>query len=228
MKGKPVVRDVDRMRARMTGSPDGSSSRPDRGHVDEQAHRLRQRRRVIGGIALLVLAGIVIVAPHFLQTSPTTNEDTDPTNGAAIAADPARTNPCPDEPFDVNREGPVPALPPQPVSVRLCHAVWTPATGDPVVAEPSWPAPRDALVRDAPRFVAAVDALPTWDKERCSTTNPDARPYAIVVTYADATYVLGAATAECYPISIGGREVGSGDLLQAYENIAGWSMPPDE
>lgn len=225
MKGKPVVRDVDRMRARLTESPDPLSSRSDRERVEGQAHRLRRRRHLIGGIALLVVAGTVIVTPHFLETSPTTNEDTDPTNGAAIAADPARTNPCPDEPFDVAREGPVPALPPHPVSVRLCHAVS--ATGDPAGAEPSWSVPRDALVREAPQFVEEVAALPTWDEDRCATIAPDARPYAIVVTYADATYVIGAGEAACFPISIGGREVGSGDLLEAYETIAGWSMPSD-
>jgi hypothetical protein len=41
----------------------------------------RPRGRVIGRIAIAVAAFVAIVAPHFVSSSPTTNEDTDPTNG---------------------------------------------------------------------------------------------------------------------------------------------------
>jgi hypothetical protein len=41
----------------------------------------RPRRRVLGRIAIAVAAFAAVVGPHFVSGSPTTNDDTDPTNG---------------------------------------------------------------------------------------------------------------------------------------------------
>lgn len=219
MKGKPVERDLDRMRAVMARSAaaSGRDGVPaERSSRDAEVRRQRRRRTTIGGVILLAVAAFVVVTPHFLKTSPTTNADTDPTNGAAIAADPARTHPCPDDPIDLRVARTTTRLPADPVSVRLCRAflVSDDSTSD-------WTEPRDALIADAPGFVETVGRLPGYDAAACATVDPDPVAFAIVVHYADAVRVLGAAAPRCAPITIGDREVDSGAVLAAYADLAG-------
>jgi hypothetical protein len=47
----------------------------------ERARAARPRARTLARLAVPVIAIAVIVVPHFSSSSPTTNEDTDPTNG---------------------------------------------------------------------------------------------------------------------------------------------------
>jgi hypothetical protein len=227
MKGKPVERDVDRMRAALARAADPvPAGRPaGRAERDRHVRQLRRRRGAVGGAVLLAVVAFVIVTPHFLKTSPTTNADTDPTNGAAIAADPARTHPCPDDPINLDVARTTTTLPGEPVSVRLCHAVVALAVGEVTAADPTWSQPSDALIADAPRFVQEVNALPTYDAGACSAVAPTGGAFAIVVRYADVVRVLGAPAPECAPITIGDREVDSAGVLKAYADLTGEPLP---
>jgi hypothetical protein len=46
-----------------------------------RARSRHPRGRVAGRIAVAVAAFVAVVGPHFMSSSPTTNEDTDPING---------------------------------------------------------------------------------------------------------------------------------------------------
>lgn len=219
MKGKPVERDVDRMRAAIDGR-DGTDRLPDRAAIDSAARSHRRRRGVVGGAAIALVAACVVVTPHLLKTSPTTNDATDPTNGAAIAADPARTDPCPEDPIDVSKPAEVPELPVGAVSVRLCRAAWSDPDSTAIQVS-SWPPPAEALIADAPAFAAAVDALPAWEPDDCANVDYVGEPFAIVVSYAETSYVLGARAPLCNPIRIKGTDVDAADVVAAYERLTG-------
>jgi hypothetical protein len=221
VKDKPVERDVERMRELLARTPPadtGAAGRADA--VVKRARRDRRRRGIVGGVAVAAFATAVIVTPHLLKTSPTTNEATDPTNGVgARAGDPLTTDPCPAEPIDISQADVVPALPSGAESVRLCRAVWPHVQGAKAKVDlvSSWQAPLDALVVNPDSFVEAVAEAPVWDPAECSAVRPVPDPFAVVVTYADETKVLGAVAPVCSTIDIGGRQVGSDEVVAAFK-----------
>jgi hypothetical protein len=63
----------------------------------------RPRRRVTSAVIIGAVAATIVIGPHFLRSSPTTNGATDPANGVATAQDVAprgvdpTIDPCPTE-----------------------------------------------------------------------------------------------------------------------------------
>lgn len=226
MKDKPVDRDVDRMREMLARTPPadrGAAGRADAVVDRARRRRSRKRRGVVGALAVGTFAAVVIVTPHLLRTSPTTNDATDPTNGAEVAhptagPDPWLTDPCPVNPIDISEADSVQDLPTGAESVRLCRAVMPHVLGSNGKQDlvSSWDAPPDALVKDPDGFVRAVVAAPTWDAGECAAADWVDDPFAIVVTYADETRVIGSRAQVCNGITIGGRRIGSDSVIAAF------------
>ena len=221
MKDKPVDRDVDRMRELLARTPPadpGATGRADA--VVQRVRRDRRRRGVIGGAAVALFAAAVIVTPHFLETSPTTNDATDPTNGAKVSenTDPWTTDPCPGEPIDVSGRDFVDSLPEGAESVRLCRAVLPHLLGGESKQDvlSSWEAPQGALVGSPDDFLRAVKAAPDWDPAECAAANWVSDPFALVVTYAEGATVIGAQAPICTAVTIGGRAIGSDQVVAAF------------
>lgn len=222
MKDKPADKDVDRMRELLARTPPADPALAGRAEaVVQRARRDRRRRGVIGGVAVALFAAAVIVTPHFLKTSPTTNEATDPSNGAEVTQtglDPSTTNPCPPEPIDISEAGSVASLPTGAESVRVCPAVWPHIQGSASKQDllSSWVAPPDALVESPDKFIDAVNAAPTWDPDTCAAADWVNDPFAVVVTYADGAVVFGAQAPICNAVKIGGREIGSDSVVSSF------------
>lgn len=228
MKERSDHRDVDRMRELLARTPPegpGVAGRADA--VVERARRARTRKRrgAVGAGVVAVIAAAVIVTPHFLETSPTTNEATDPTNGTGTSVqhptsrpDPWTTNPCPVNPIDISAADKVPDLPTGAETVRLCPAVLPHVQGSASKQDvvSTWAAPPEAVVKDPDGFVAAVATAPDWNPGECAAVDWVTDPYAIVVTYRDQTRVLGAGAPICTSVSVADRAIGSADVLSAY------------
>lgn len=171
---------------------------------------------IAGALAVGALALVVIVGPHWLTTSPTTNEHTDPTNGV----DPALlAGPCPDDPIVVTDPSRVGALPSGAEAVRLCRAaVPRDAAGaDPAVSP--WPAPKQALVEDVDGFLAAVSTLATRPDADCRAPvgGRGDWPYALVITYPEGdTITLAAPSRACSQLEVGGEPAPAGPVVAAF------------
>jgi hypothetical protein len=75
---------------------------------DIRYNRPQTRNGVASGLLVVLLAAIVVVGPHFLKTSPTTNESTDRANGVATAPGAVLSPPrcdVPHRPTLMNLEG---------------------------------------------------------------------------------------------------------------------------
>jgi len=210
VKDKPVERDVDRMRELLARTPPADPALAGRADaVVRRARASRRRRGVIGGIAVAVFAAAVIVTPHFLKTSPTTNEATDPSNGATLvdqADDDLLANPCStDDPID----GPTDTIPAAVAFLRLC-------TTDYPGSEPAtWAPPLDALVQ-TDLFFQRMAAEQAARPDRCATANPVPDPLQFVFVTLDGKKGVASALNTCEDVSVSGTAYPVTAVLSAY------------
>ncbi|MBA2558815.1 MAG: hypothetical protein H0V07_02835, partial [Propionibacteriales bacterium] len=188
MKDYRSNHDVDRVKALLARTPAPPLDRPGPAEPTANDRRARMRRGATGA-ALALAAATVVVGPHFVASSPTTNESTDPANGviAPSGTPPAALDPSP---------GPCPGAaihdrqPPSSVArlasgaelVRLCRAV---GPGH----RSRWAAPADALVTNVDGFLRDVNAAPEVAPADCPRPPPGrlaalgARQFILTVSY---------------------------------------------
>lgn len=233
---RPDDRDVDRIRAQLDrAAPQDSRVLRRADAVVRRGRRGRTRNGVIGAVAVGVAAAAVIVGPQFVDSSPVTNEATDPSNGVATRPtdtvltgtptntpptnepvvshpDPYLAHPCPLSPVEVPDVSDTAAvtLGPDAATIRLCRAS---VPGFSSV----WDPPADALVVGADDFAAQVAELPDADPDPCPTARPTPQPFALQITdSAGATQTLGSAFTACGVVTVNGRLVSAEDLLDAF------------
>jgi hypothetical protein len=169
--------------------------------------RNRRRNGFVGSIVIGVVALSVIVVPHFISSSPVSNDDSDPTNGShhVDAVDPS-ASPCPTQPIEVTRQtSDGLQVSAGAVSIRVCTADWhgVPSSGI---------APSDALTAGLSSFYRAAAELPP-PPEICSTLYPAAAPVAIVVRYEDRQDVLAVRDLHCVDVLVDGEQHDLGAVL---------------
>jgi hypothetical protein len=176
----------------------------------------RPRGRALTAV-LVSLAAVVIVGPHYLRGSPTTNDATDPSNGirAANAAGGGSAYPyvapCPPRPTNLEAlEPPVGDLATDAVAVRLCRAA-VPGRVSP------WSAPGDALVTDVDGFVAEVTGLAEPLERQCVKHSTGA-PFVLTISYpVGRTVHLFGFSGPCSTVDVGDHDVAAGALLTTFE-----------
>jgi len=217
MKEPSTDRDAARLRALLdSAAPDDNATAGRAAAAVRRSKRDRARKGVTGGIVIGAVAAAVVITPHFLETSPTTNKHTDPSNGVDVVEEGSAfaADPCPRKPIDVTEPTVVPSLPADPESIRLCPAMMD-VTWDKEPATSMFVAPADALVTETEAFVDAVTDAPAYDAAECAAIDFAWSPFALVLTGQDGEQVvLGAAAPICNAVEIGGRQV-SVDWLTA-------------
>lgn len=217
MKEPSTDRDAARLRALLdSAAPEDEATAGRADAAVRRSRRNRARKGVAGGIVIGAVAAAVVITPHFLETSPTTNEYTDPSNGVDVVEEGSAfaADPCPRRPIDVSDPTVVPRLPSDPGSIRLCTASME-VPWDKEPATSMFVPPADALVTETEEFVDAVDGAPGYDAAECAAVDYAWSPFALVLTGQDGgQVVLGAAAPICNAVEIGGRQV-SVDWLTA-------------
>jgi hypothetical protein len=216
---RPDDREVERIRELLEkAAPRNPQTAGRAAAVAQRAHRSRTTRGVLSGVAVAAVAVTVIVGPHFLKSSPTTNDATDPTNGAEPTSDvDPFANPCPELPIDVTGVEDSVQLSADVVSVRLCSAV-LPHLRDQRAKQDvvsSWVPPNDALVTDVDVFIDALGSAPGFHASDCAALFPVLDPFAVQFTAVDGEVMtVGAAEPLCSGISLDrGRTVSGTTLL---------------
>jgi len=171
---------------------------------ERRTQQQRTRQGAVGGIAIVAVAAVVLIAPTFISTSPTTNDATDTgdrteTTSDRTPADPFATTPCPPGPDELGARRKVgPTIGRDAVSVRLCLG------RELDMDEVAWRAPVDALVQtDA--FLDAVAALDPPDESRCRAVRLVPDPVLLVVGYPDGRTEYASTSADtCSTVQVGG------------------------
>lgn len=218
-------REVDRIRERLDAGTPRNGDTIGRATSGSASGRSRRTRRgVVGGVAIVAVAATVIVGPHFISSSPITNEATELQSDVTPGGPPAEpaeplANPCPDEPVDVADALAAVALPSDVVSVRLCQGIMRhlPRRNAEQDVISDWDPPADALVIGIGVFVDAVNESPWLDSPRCLRYLPSAHPFALRFTLSDGTVItLGSAYPPCVGFSLGGAGVPQQTLLSNF------------
>jgi hypothetical protein len=188
--------------------------------------RTRRRNGLLGTVLIGVLALAVIVVPHFISSSPVTNDDTDSANGAhqtdiaqPSALDPS-SDPCPSEPARVADDdlgatmlGEEHAIPlrDDATLIRICPASY------PGVGTTFWAPPLDALTAGLPDFVAEMRAADPWKPMACTLNIPPTNPFALVIDYgAGDPQTFALKDPYCRGVAFEGRIYNLGVVLAAY------------
>lgn len=170
--------------------------------VTRRARRARTRKGVAGGIGVAALAAAVIVTPHFLKTSPTTNEATDPTNGVRSAEPGAPAsileNTCPRQDGLFDGQTDANKIVDGASSIRLCAVQLS------GVEVPLWNPPNDALVQVQP-FYDLVTAEDEADPARCAATTPAPDPLFFQVAEEGGAVSSAFSPNTCGDIVVGGK-----------------------
>jgi hypothetical protein len=216
---QPSERDVDRVRRalRMAAPPDADAvGRADR--VVRRGRQARARQGMASAAAIGLAAAVVIIGPHFIDSSPVTNSTDDhittttqpwPDPGGAEAS--PYDNPCPDAPVPVPDRPTDPVLlQPDVVTVRLCRAQ---GSG---VSSP-WQAPQDALVHEVDGFTAEVAQLPKAPADPCPAARVAPEPFALQFTdFSGHTETLTSMLTSCGTVTVNFHRVAADRLLSVY------------
>lgn len=217
---RPDSRDVERVRELLNeAAPQDTRASYRAESVVRRGRRARTSRGVVSALAVGVAAAAVIIGPSLIDSSPVTNEATDPSNGVATRpSDPSAgpdldpyANPCPDSPIEIrSASDPVLELQPTDVIVRLCRA----GAGDEVSA---WDPPADALVSDVDGFAARVAEMPAAPADYCPTKRVAPSPFALQVTdEAGETGTLTSLLTTCGTVTVNSKRVSAEGLLEVF------------
>ena len=217
---RPDGRDVERVRELLNeAAPQDTRASYRAESVVRRGRRARTSRGVVSALAVGVAAAAVIIGPSLIDSSPVTNEATDPSNGVATRpSDPPAgshlnpyANPCPDSPIEIrSASDPVLELQPTDVIVRLCRAG---AAGE----VSAWDPPADALVSDVDGFAAKVAELPAAPVDYCPTARPAPQPFALQVTdEAGETETLTSLLTTCGTVTVNSKRVSTEGLLEVF------------
>jgi hypothetical protein len=203
--------------AATTGSRDRRPGRP-------SAARPTTRRSSRGKNALLVVvATVIVIGPHFLRSSPTSNDATDPSNGVTTpgvsgpvvsgpVVDPS-IDPCPKSGADpAGQHGPVMDLAIGAEAIRLC----------PVAASTRrtpFAVPPDALVTGVDAFIEQIDTLPVRPRDTCPPAGEKPTRFSISVSYPDGhTEQLVGTDSACSGVRTGSGTVSAQWLLDSFRD----------
>jgi hypothetical protein len=218
---QPSDRDVDRVRRALQAAapPDADPvRRADR--VARRGRQVRARQGMASAVAIGLAAAVVIIGPHFIDSSPVTNSADDhvstttqtwPDPGGAEASPYA--NPCPAAPVAVpDRPAEPVLLQPDVVTVRLCTAQ---GSG---VSSP-WQPPQDALVHEVDGFTAEVAQLPKAPADPCPAARVAPEPFALQFTdFAGHTETLTSMLTSCGTVTVNFHRVAADRLLSVYRH----------
>ncbi len=220
---RPDGRDVDRIREMLErAAPQDSRALGRADAVVRRGRRARTRHGVVGAVAVAVAAAAVIVGPQFVDSSPVTNEATNPTNSATttpsnpaapVSRDPY-ANPCPNTPVVVSSMvGNVALrLESDVAMIRLCRARVEGWLSSP------WDPPADALVTGLDSFAAQLAELPAADPDPCPAARPTPQPFALqIIGSAGATQTLGSALTACGVVTVNSKLVSAEALLDVFK-----------
>ncbi len=188
--------------------------------VTRRARRARTTRGVAGGIAVAAVVAAVVITPQFLNTSATTNQNSDPNNDVVADqteqpdgdqqpdGDGVLANPCPDQDGLYDGET-TSVIPPGATSIRLC-----PVSLSGVDVKP-WDAPDDALV-EVNRFYTLVAEQEPADPARCAAANPVPDPLYFQVVSPNGHVMTAFSGSICSDITVDGAAYPSADVLEAF------------
>ncbi len=219
---RPDSRDVERVRELLNeAAPQDTTRASYRAEsVVRRGRRARTSRGVVSALAVGVAAAAVIIGPSLIDSSPVTNEATDPSNGVATRpSDPPAgsdldpyANPCPDSPVEVSDPPDAGTLGQDTTMVRLCRAS---------VARVSsrWEPPADALVTGLDEFAAQVAELRDQgtNSDFCPAARVAPAPFALQITdSAGAVRTASSPLTTCGTITIDSELISAEALLATF------------
>ena len=206
-------RDIQRLRALLGKTAPEDPATTDRAEaVASRARQARRRLGAAGAIAVTSSVALLVIAPHWIPASPTTNDAT-VTGGVGTSPTNFAADPCPPTPVRVRGQSVQSSLlPADPVSVRLCRAQIDGHTSP-------WTPPLDALVEHPEDFVAAISQMRASPPlVSCALPQSREEPFALRLNYQDRqSIVLASSAALCPGLDIGGVRVLPSAVLAQFQ-----------